>query len=136
MKPKEHHNFAPCDEIWVWYTSSISGVTHCKGRAKIVGIDPAFEDQYFVRFDDRPRRLLNRERERERAQAGHELASMQNRPKTNQRDIVDMVYDDGLTTKEALELKRHHRLELAREFRQAVETIRLGMVEESRGHDR
>ena len=60
MKPKEQHNFALGDEVWVWYTSSISGVTHCEGRAKIVGIDPAFEDQYFVRFDDRRRRLLNR----------------------------------------------------------------------------
>ena len=80
--------------------------------------------------------MSEQERERERAQAGHELASLQHRAKTNQRDIVDMIYDDGLTPKEALELERHHRLELAREFRQAVETLRLGMVEESRGHER
>lgn len=76
--------------------------------------------------------------------------------KTIQRDIVDMYYDDGLTNEEALEIEQQtlavqpvppvvedwlrsawvgskaYRLELAREFRQAAETLRLGMVEDNR----
>src|SRR5262249_58075369 len=51
------------------------------------------------------------QRERERIEAGHELAaSRQRRAKGIQRDIVDMVYDDGLTPKEALASKRQARL--------------------------
>src|SRR4029077_8298089 len=48
-----HHNFSKGDRVKVRSTSGISGVTHLEGTATIVGIDPAFEDQYFVQFDDR-----------------------------------------------------------------------------------
>ena len=93
------------------------------------------------------------QRERERIEAGHELAAlMQPRAKGIEWDIVDMVYDDGLTPKEALALERQARLkpisfigkdilavqkevkpviedskayreELAREFRRAIEAL-------------
>ena len=79
---------------------------------------------------------LQEQRERERIEAGHELASLQHRANKNQRDIVDMSYDDGLSPKAALELERHHRLELASEFRQAAEALRIGVVEENRGYER
>ena len=61
-------------------------------------------------------------------QTGHELASMQHRAKGIQRDIVDMFYDDRLSNKEALQLKRQarekaYREELARVFREAIEAL-------------
>jgi hypothetical protein len=72
------------------------------------------------------------QRDRERQEAGHELAaSMQRTAKGLQRDIVDMGYEDGLTPKEALELERQHRMELARDFRQAVDALRIGMLQET-----
>ena len=80
---------------------------------------------------------MNKEQlEGERVEAGHELASIQRRAKVIQRDIVDMVYDDGLTPKEALALERQRTLELVREFWQAAETLRIGMVEENNGYER
>jgi hypothetical protein len=75
---------------------------------------------------------LKEQRDRERIEAGHELASMlQGRAKGIQRDIVEMVYDDGLTPKEALDIERQHRAELAREFREAVDALRTGMLQET-----
>jgi hypothetical protein len=87
-------------------------------------------------------------REGERIQAGHELERLrcQGTTKLIQRDIVDMVYDDGLTPKEALQLERQARLkpigfigkdilaiqkddskayreQLAQEFRQAIDAL-------------
>ena len=57
------------------------------------------------------------QRERERIEAGWELGRKAYKgPPT--RNIVDNLYEDGLTPEEAL---RHERQELAREFREAVE---------------
>jgi hypothetical protein len=44
--------------------------------------------------------MKEQERKRERIEAGHELVRL-GRKRTNliQRDIVDMLYDDGLTPK-------------------------------------
>ena len=76
--------------------------------------------------------MKEKERERERIEAGHELVRV-GRKRTNliQRDIVDLVCDDGLTPKEALEIERQRRVELAREFRQAVDALRTGMLQET-----
>jgi hypothetical protein len=91
------------------------------------------------------------ELERERTQAGHELARLrcQKATKLIQRDIVDMFYDGGLTAKEALEIQKvrpigflgkdilaiekdvkaviedskAYREQLAHEFRQAIEAL-------------
>jgi hypothetical protein len=63
-------------------------------------------------------------------------ASTRHIAKGIQCDIVDMVYDDGLTPKEALEVERLHRLELAREFRQAAKSLRIGMVQERQDYER
>lgn len=75
--------------------------------------------------------MKEQEHERERIEAGHELVRL-GRKQTNliQRDIVDMVYDDGLTPKEALEVERLHRAELARDFRQAVDLLRTGLLDQ------
>jgi hypothetical protein len=69
------------------------------------------------------------QRNRERIAAGHELVRL-GRKRTNliQRDIVEMVYDDGLTPKEALEVERQHLAETARDFRQAVDLCELGCL--------
>ena len=82
--------------------------------------------------------MKEQERERERIEAGHELVRL-GRKRTNliQRDIVDMVYDDGLTSKEALEVERQHRAELARDFRQAVDLLRTGLLnQEGKDYER
>lgn len=88
------------------------------------------------------------QRELERIEAGWELARQAHRGRPT-RDIVDMVYDDGLTPKEALEIEKlrpigflgkdilairkevkpvakdskAYRIELAHEFRQAIEAL-------------
>ena len=49
---------------------------------------------------------MKEQRDQERIEAGHELASIEGRAKAVQRDIVDMDYDDGLTPKEALEIQK------------------------------
>jgi hypothetical protein len=63
---------------------------------------------------------MNEDRlERERIEAGHELARLrcQGATKLIQRDIVDMFYDDGLTPKEALEIQKVRRsVSLGRTF--------------------
>jgi hypothetical protein len=48
------------------------------------------------------------ELERERMEAGHELARLRSQGATKliQRDVVDMFYDDGLRPKEALEIQK------------------------------
>jgi hypothetical protein len=79
--------------------------------------------------------MNEQERQRERIEAGHELVRL-GRKRTNliQRDIVDEFSDalyDPLTPKEALEVERQHRAELAREFRQAVDALRAGMLQET-----
>jgi hypothetical protein len=95
---------------------------------------------------------MNEDRlERERTQAGYELARLrcQKATKLIQRDIVDMFYDDGLMAKEALEIQKVRpigflgkdilavekevkpvikdskacREQLAHEFRQAIEAL-------------
>jgi len=71
------------------------------------------------------------QRNRERIEAGWELERLGRKARMNTRDIADMVYDDGLTPKEALEIERRHRVELAREFRRAVDALRTGMLQET-----
>jgi len=85
---------------------------------------------------------MNEEQELERIEAGWKPARMAHRGRPT-RDIVDMVYDDGLTPKEALEAERRarfkpigfigkdilavqpdeYRQELARDFRAAIEAL-------------
>jgi hypothetical protein len=75
--------------------------------------------------------MNEQERQRERIEAGHELVRLgRKRTILIHRDIVEMVYDDGLTPKEALDVERQHRAELARDFRQAVDLLRSGLLKQ------
>src|SRR5215472_16401386 len=93
----------------------------------------------------------------ERIEAGHELVRLGRKPARNSRDLVDMIYDDGLTPKEALEIQKvrpigflgkdilaiqkdvkpvvkhskAYREQLAREFRDAVDALRQGLLHET-----
>jgi hypothetical protein len=73
---------------------------------------------------------LEEQRDRERIEAGWELGREPGRGRAT-RDIVDMVYDDGLTPKEGLELERQHRVELAREFRDAADALQSALIQET-----
>jgi hypothetical protein len=73
---------------------------------------------------------LEEQRDRERIEAGWELARQVHRGRPT-RDIVDMAYDDGLTPKQALEIGRQARVELAQEFREAVDALQKGLLHET-----
>src|SRR5262249_12738558 len=59
------------------------------------------------------------------------LGRLERTPAMITRDIVDMVYDAGLTPKEALEFDRQPSSRAAREFREAIDALQSMMPQET-----
>jgi hypothetical protein len=76
------------------------------------------------------------ELQRERIEAGHEVASLrcQGATKLIQRDIVDMFYDDGLTAKEALEIQKVRPIGFLGKDILAVEKAVKAVIEDSKAY--
>ena len=66
------------------------------------------------------------QRDRERIEAGWELERLVRKLRMNTRDIVDMVYDDGLTPKAALDRSQC----LAREFPEPIDAGKAELIDD------